>query len=352
MKCLCVMMPAMLSCFSLLAFAADTKLPNVQILGTGGTIAGKAPSNTQMTGYASGVIAVQALIDAVPEMKQYANISGEQITNVSSPSLTIPIWLQMAKRVNELLAAKDVDGIVITHGTSTMEETGYFLNLVLKSEKPVVLVGAMRPASAISADGPVNLLDAVRLAASKEAVGKGVLIALNDEINGARDVTKTNTMAVETFKSPELGFLGYMQNGRPYFYRTSTRRHTARSEFSVDGLTSLPRVDIVYGYVNDDAVHVEAAVAAGAKGIVVAAPGHASLSNALRTALIAAQKKGVVIVKCSRVGNGMVTRVAEDDQYDFVVGDNLNVQKARILLMLALTRTDDLRQIQRMFNEY
>ena len=239
----------------------------------------------------------------------------------------------MAKRVNELLAAKDVDGIVITHGTSTMEETGYFLNLVLKSEKPVVLVGAMRPAS-------------------KEAVGKGVLIALNDEINGARDVTKTNTMAVETFKSPELGFLGYMQNGRPYFYRTSTRRHTARSEFSVDGLTSLPRVDIVYGYVNDDAVHVEAAVAAGAKGIVVAAPGHASLSNALRTALIAAQKKGVVIVKCSRVGNGMVTRVAEDDQYDFVVGDNLNVQKARILLMLALTRTDDLRQIQRMFNEY
>jgi len=215
-----------------------------------------------------------------------------------------------------------------------------------------VLVGAMRPASAISADGPVNLLDAVRLAASKEAVGKGVLIALNDEINGARDVTKTNTMAVETFKSPELGFLGYMQTGRPYFYRTSTRRHTARSEFSVDGLTSLPRVDIVYGYVNDDAVHVEAAVAAGAKGIVVAAPGHASLSNALRTALIAAQKKGVVIVKCSRVGNGMVTRVAEDDQYDFVVGDNLNVQKARILLMLALTRTDDLRQVQRMFNEY
>lgn len=219
MRGLSIVTVLLLSC-SLVAFAAETNLPNVQILGTGGTIAGKAPSNTQMTRYSSGVIAVQALIDAVPEMKQYANIGGEQITNVSSPNLTVPIWLQMAKRINQLLATKDVDGIVITHGTSTMEETGYFLNLVLRSEKPVVLVGAMRPASAISADGPVNLLNAVRLAASKEAAGKGVLIALNDEINSARDATKTNTMAVETFKSPELGFLGYIQNGKPYFYRT------------------------------------------------------------------------------------------------------------------------------------
>jgi L-asparaginase len=233
-----------------------------------------------------------------------------------------------------------------------MEETAYFLNVVIKSDKPVVLVGAMRPATAMSADGPLNLLNAVRLAASKDAKGKGVLIALNDEINGARDATKTNTVSIETFKAPELGYLGYIQNGRPYFYRTSTRRHTVTSEFSVEGLTQLPRVDIILGYVNDDAVHVEAAASAGAQGIVVAPPGHASLSNALRAALIAAQKKGIVIVKTSRTGNGMVTRVAEDDQYGFVAGDNLNAQKARILLMLALTKTSDLATIQRIFNEY
>ena len=305
-----------------------------------------------MTGYDSGVLTVQALINAVPEIKQYARVSGEQITNVASPSLTFDIWLVMAKRVNELLADDAVDGVVITHGTSTLEETAYFLNLVVRSDKPVVLVGAMRPATAISADGPVNLLNAVRLAASREARGKGVLVALNEEINGARDVTKTNTMAVETFKSPELGYLGYIQNGKPYFYRNSTRRNTVNSEFSVDGLTQLPRVDIIYGYINDDAVHVEAAVAAGAKGIVVAAPGHGSLSNALRAALIRAQQQGVVIVKTSRTGNGMITRVAEDDRYHFIAGDNLNAQKARILLTLALTMTGDLQEIQRLFNEY
>lgn len=327
-------------------------LPNISILATGGTIAGRAPSNVQMTGYESGVIGIESLLEAVPEIQQEANVSCEQITNVRSPSLTFAIWLQMANRINQLLAANDIDGVVITHGTSTMEETAYFLNLVIKSDKPVVLVGAMRPATAMSADGPLNLLNAVRLAASKDARGKGVIIALNDEINGARDATKTNTVSMETFKAPELGYLGYIQNGRPYFYRTSARRHTVASEFSVEGLTQLPRVDIILGYINDDAVHVEAAVAAGAQGIVVAPPGHASLSNALRAALIPAQKKGIVIVKSSRTGNGMVTRVAEDDQYGFVAGDNLNAQKARILLMLALTKTIDLATIQRMFNEY
>jgi L-asparaginase len=330
----------------------QASLPRIQILATGGTIAGKAPASTQMTGYASGVLTVQALIDAVPEIKQYAVISGEQITNVSSPSLTFDILLTMAKRINELLSSDDVDGIVITHGTSTMEETAYFLNLLVKSDKPVVLVGAMRPATAISADGPVNLLNAVRLAGSKEARGKGVLMAMNDEISGARDATKTNTMTVETFKSPELGYLGYIQNGKPYFYRISTRRHTVNSEFNTSGLTRLPRVDIIYGYISDDAVHIEAAIAAGAKGIVVAAPGHGSLSNAVRAALIQAQQKGVVIVKSSRTGNGMITRVAEDDKYNFIAGDNLNAQKARILLTLALTKTDNVQQIQQIFNEY
>jgi L-asparaginase len=192
----------------------------------------------------------------------------------------------------------------------------------------------------------------VRLAASPYARGKGVLIALNDQINSAREATKTNTVSAETFKAPELGYLGYIQNGKPYFYRTSTRRHTVNSEFSIAGVSDLPRVDIVLGYVNDDAVHVDAALAAGAKGIIVAAPGHASMSKALKAALISARNKGVVVVKTSRTGNGMVTRVAEDDQYGFIAGDNLNPPRARILLILSLTKTNELVAIQRIFNEY
>ena len=193
------------------AAALAAELPNVVILATGGTIAGRGGSATQMTGYNPGEIGVQILINAVPEIKQYANVSGEQVANIGSFAMTHEVWLKLAKRVNELLASPAVDGIVITHGTDTLEETAYFLNLVVKSDKPVVLVGAMRPATAISADGPVNLLNAVRLAGSPKARGKGVLVGMNDQINGARDVTKTNTTHVETFKSWELGYLGYIR---------------------------------------------------------------------------------------------------------------------------------------------
>jgi L-asparaginase len=288
----------------------------------------------------------------VPEIKQFAEISGEQVANIGSYAMTNDVWLKLAKRVNELLASDDTDGIVITHGTDTLEETAYFLNLVVKSNKPVILIGAMRPATAISADGPVNLLNAVRLAGSKEAIGQGVLVAMNDQINGARDVTKTNTTHVETFKAPELGYLGYIQNGQPYFYHQSMRKHTTETEFDLTGITKLPRVDIVYGHVNGDRVLVDAAVAAGAKGIVHAGMGHGSIHPATKEGLLDARKAGVVIVKSSRVGNGMVTRVASDDKDGFVAADTLNVQKARILLMLALTKTSDPTEVQRMFNEY
>ncbi len=351
--CLAVVFVLLLAAQTALAAPADgAKLPNVKILATGGTIAGKGASSTQMTDYDPGTIGVQVLIDAVPELKQYANVSGEQVANIGSYAMTHDVWLKLAGRCNELLASDDVDGIVITHGTDTLEETAYFLNLVVKSDKPVVLVGAMRPATALSADGPVNILNAVRLAGSKEAVGKGVLVAMNDQLNGARDVTKTNTTHVETFKAPELGYLGYIQDGRPYFYRESTRRHTTRSEFDVTGLTKLPYVAIVYGHVNHDRVAVDALVAAGVKGIVHAGMGHGSIFPVTRDALAEAVKKGVVVVKSSRVGNGQVTRVSEDDQYGFVAGDTLNPQKARILLMLALTKTSDPKEIQRMFDEY
>ena len=327
-------------------------LPNVKILATGGTIAGRGASASQMLGYSPGEIGIQVLIEAVPEMKQYANVSGEQVANIGSFAMTHEIWLKIANRVNELLALAEVDGIVITHGTDTLEETAYFLNLVVRSDKPVVLVGAMRPATAISADGPVNLLNAVRLAGSPAAKGKGVLVAMNDQLNGARDVTKTNTTHVETFKAPELGYLGYIQNGLPYFYREINRKHTFKSEFDVKGLAELPYVEILYGHVNGDKVLVDALVAAGVKGIVHAGMGHGSIFPVTQDALAEAVKQGIPVVKSSRVGNGIVTRIADDDKYNFVAGDTLNPQKARILLMLALTKTKDPKEIQRIFDEY
>lgn len=270
--------------------------PKVVILGTGGTIAGKAGSNTEMTGYQAGEIGIQTLINAVPEMLEVADVTGEQFCNIGSFDMIDDIWLRLSRRVSKLLQQPEVDGIVITHGTDTLEETAYFLNLTVKSEKPVVLVGAMRPATAISADGPVNLLNAVALAGSQEAVGKGVLIAMNDQINGARDATKTNTTHVETFKSWELGYLGYFQNGKPIFYKASLRRHTAAAEFDISKVTALPRVDIVYLHVNCDDILVRAAVSAGALGIVIAAFGHGNLHINIKPALIKIARSGIPVV--------------------------------------------------------
>jgi len=337
------------------AHARGVGLPNVMVLATGGTIAGSGASSTTVVGYTAATVGIDTLLNAVPELKTVANVKGEQVFQIASENMNNDYWLKLAKRVNTLLAQDDVDGIVITHGTDTIEETSYFLDLVVKSKKPVVVVGAMRPSTAISADGPINLFNAVILAGSEEAVGKGVLVALNDQINAARDVTKNNTSTADTFRTPELGFLGYMQGNKPYFYRQSTRRHTADSEFDVSNLDTLPRVDIVYGYANMDRVPIDAFVAAGAKGIVHAGTGDGSLARpAIEPALDEAHKKGVTIVRSSRVGNGIVARngEAKDDEHDFVVSDTLNPQKARILLMLALTKTSDTKEIQRMFYTY
>lgn len=303
-------------------FAADK--PAVKILATGGTIAGSAPSNTQMTGYKAGALGIDVLINAVPQMKDVAVVSGEQVANIGSQDMTNDVWLKLADRCNKLLAQDDVKGVVITHGTDTLEETAYFLNLVVKSDKPVVLVGAMRPATAISADGPVNLLNAVKLAASPKAVGKGVLVAL-----------------------------GYFTGGEPYFYKESLRKHTKNTVFDVSGLKELPRVDIVYTHVNDDRVLVDAAVKAGAKGIVYAGSGMGSIHKDAEPGLAEAVKKGVTVVRASRVGNGMVVEGSKEwTDEGFLNGDNLNPQKARVLLQLALTKTSDPKAIQKMFDEY
>lgn len=330
------------------------RLANVTILATGGTIAGSGASSTTTIGYTAATVGVQQLIQAVPEMAKVANVTGEQVFQIASESMGNEHWLALAKRVNVLLNQANVDGIVITHGTDTMEETAYFLNLVVKSRKPVVLVGAMRPSTAMSADGPINLYNAVALASNPDAAGKGVMIAMGDQIHGARDVSKTNTSTPDSFKSADLGMMGYIQGGKPYFYRVSSRKHTADSEFDIGALQALPQVDIIYGYANMNAVALDAFVAAGAKGIIHAAVGDGSLPAKVKPALSAARQKGTLIVRSSRVGQGIVARNGEanDDQLDFVVSDTLNPQKARILLMLALTKTSNTKDIQRMFYAY
>lgn len=266
-------------------------------IGTGGTIASSGDRTTMTVGYTNANIAIDSVINSVPELKNVANVTGEQFVQIASFNMTNEIWLNLGKRVNELLASPNVDGIVITHGTDTIEETAYFLILVVKSEKPVVIVGAMRPATAMSADGPINLYNAVVLAGSKETRGKGVLITLNDTINAARETTKTSTFRADTFKAEEVGALGYIQENRAQFYRQSVRRHTTNSEFDIKNLTELPKVDIVYGYADNNRIAVDAFVKNGEKGIVSAGTGNGSFSDALFEGMISARQDGVVIVR-------------------------------------------------------
>ena len=333
---------------------ATKDLPNIVILATGGTIAGTGATSTTTVGYTAAKLPVETVISAVPELKNIANVTGEQVLQIPSEDMTNAGLLKIAKRVNALLARPDVTGVVITHGTDTIEETAYFLNLVVKSEKPVVLVGAMRPSTALSADGPINLYNAVSIAVSKESVGKGVMIALNDQISAARETTKTSTSSMNTFQAPDFGYLGYVQLGKPYFYRLSNRKHTVNTEFNITNLTKLPQVDIVYGYGNNSRAILDAVVADGAKGIVYAGTGNGSISVQVEPSAADARKKGVVILRSARAGAGMVARNGEekDDQQDWIVADNLNPQKARILLMLGLTVTNNTKALQEMFYKY
>jgi L-asparaginase len=334
------------------ALAAD-KLPTVVVLATGGTIAGAAASDVQ-AGYTSGQVGVEQLLAAVPQAKKLANLRGEQIANIGSQDMNDEVWLKLARRVNELLAMPDVDGVVITHGTDTIEETSYFLNLVVKSRKPVVLTAAMRPSTALSADGPLNFYNAVAVAANEDAAGRGVLVVVNDWIHGAASLTKTSTTAVQTFLSPLRGLVGTVAYGDAEFYRGAVGRNTVDSEFSLDGVTALPRVDIVMAHENMDGALIDAAVAAGAKGIVVAGVGNGNMTKPALDALAAQAKKGIVCVRSTRVATGRVGRNVEvdDDKLGLVASDDLNPQKARVLLRLALLKPRSLADMQRLFAEY
>ncbi|ARD55174.1 type II asparaginase [Bacillus safensis] len=330
----------------------NKSLSNIKVLATGGTIAGSSDSDTDTTGYKSGSLGIDKVIASVPQLKDIANVTGEQVANVGSENVDNALLLKLAKRVNELLKDDQVDGIVITHGTDTLEETAYFLHLVVKSDKPVVVVGSMRPASAISADGPLNLYHAVKIASAKEAKGKGVMVTLNDRIASARFVTKTNTTTTDAFKSLEQGYIGEVTGEVVSFYNEPTRKHTTESEFDVSKIKELPQVDILYGYQNDQKYMYDAAVKAGAKGIVVAAAGNGTMSTEAIKGATDAVKKDVVLVRSSRTGNGIVTREKTDDEHHFVSSDSLNPQKARILLMLALTKTKDPVKVQRYYEQY
>ncbi len=333
--------------------AQVSKKPNVVILATGGTIAGSIDSNIKTTGYTAGVVGVDVLINAVPEIKNLANIKGEQIANIDSADMTDEIWLTLGKRVNSLLASPDVDGIVITHGTDTMEETAFFLHLTIKSDKPVVLVGAMRPSTAMSADGPKNLYNAVALAASPKARNKGVMIAMNDRIQSARGATKTHALNVETFKSPNSGDMGYILDGNVFFNYAPLQPHTRKSIFNIDRIESLPKVDILYSYANDGSgVAAKALFKAGAKGIVVAGTGAGSIHKYQKEVLKNLMQQGLVVVQSSRVGSGIVLANSDDAKLGFIGAHDLNPQKARILLMLALTKTNKTDAIAKIFETY
>lgn len=328
------------------------KKPNVVVLATGGTIAGAAATGTQ-SGYTSGQVTIDAMLDSVKGIRDLANLKGEQISNVGSQDMSFDIMLKLAKRINELLAG-DVDGVVITHGTDTMEETAFFLNLTVKSDKPVVLVGSMRPSTAVSADGPLNLYNAVAVAADPRAKGRGVLVVMNDQIQGAHSLTKTSTTAVQTFMSPVRGVVGVTAYGKNDFYNTPSWKHTTSSEFDVSNVTKLPRVDIIYADVDMPPDLIDASVNSGAKGIVIAGVGNGNMNKASLDAAAAAVKKGVVVVRSSRVPTGTVGRNVEvkDDELGFIASDELNPPKARILLSLALLKPHTPQQIQELFTTY
>ena len=323
--------------------------PRVEIIATGGTIAGAQASKTDY-GYKSGTFKVEDLINAVPHMQDLATITGEQVVNIGSQDMNDAVWLKLSKRINERLAASDVDAIVVTHGTDTMEETSYFIELTTPRGKPIVFTGSMRPATAVSADGPGNLYNAVATAADADARGRGVLVELNDSIHLARNVTKTDTTNVETFRSLVRGPVGLVNTGKVAFFRKANAGDRG-AVFDVTQLDSLPRVDILYAHANMSTDLIDAAIKGGAKGLVIAGVGDGNMTKPALDRLAQAAKDGIVVVRSTRLPEGLVLRNNEvdDDKLGFVASGELTPPKARVLLQLALTKTKDPVEIQKMF---
>ncbi|MEY3871370.1 MAG: hypothetical protein RLZZ296_365 [Pseudomonadota bacterium] len=331
-----------------------TPLPKIAVLGTGGTIAGTGPSSTLYAGYQAAVAGVEDLLLAIPALNEAALLEWEQVAQVASQNLGGATLLHLARRVNFWLNKTDCNGVVVTVGTNTLEETAYFLNLVVKSRKTVVITGAMRPANSLSADGAMNLYRSVIAAASPLTAGLGVLVIMNDQIIAARDAHKTDTMTVDSFKAPVFGILGWVFDGQVRLYKRPARIHTFETEFDTDKLISLAQVDIIVGHQDDSGVAVAALVNSGAKGLVIAGAGTASLSDAMTEAVRRATKKGVIVVRVPRAATGIVMRNFEfdDSSHGTVAGDTLSAAKARILLALAISHGMQTDQVQTAFDMY
>jgi glutamin-(asparagin-)ase len=332
---------------------AQQALPNVVILATGGTIAGAGASAVNSATYAAAKVGVEKLIAGLPELSKVANVRGEQVFQVASESLTNDNLLTLAKRVSALSKQADVDGIVITHGTDTLEETAYFLTLTVHTSKPIVVVGSMRPGTALSADGALNLYDAVNVAGSKDAAGKGVLVTMNDNIDSGRDVSKNVNIKTSAFSS-QWGPLGMVVEGKNYWFRAPVKRHTMNSEFDIDSINALPPVEIAMGYEGVSSIAIDAIAKSGAKALIHGGTGNGSVADRIVPNLQKARTDGVIVIRSSRVPDGFVIRNAEqpDDKYDWVVAHDLRPQKARILAMVALTKTNNTKELQRIFWEY
>ena len=296
----------------------------IALIGTGGTIAGKGASDTDLTGYTAGVLGLDEILASVPGTEPYGPYTYTQFSNIESSDITVKHWLDLSKLVQQLVDQDDIGGVVITHGTDSMEETAYFLNLTVHTDKPIVVTGSMRPAGVISADGPINLLQAIQVARTPASVGKGVLVVLNGYVDGARDVSKRNTTNVATFDSPLVGHLGIVQDGVAHYYKASTRCHTKESEFDVSDLKELPRV-------------------------ILTGLGHGTIPQNVRQIT---QNTSFPTIRASRTGSGMVSAVPQDTLAGYLVSDTLSPQKARILLMLGLTKTKNLKKLQQFFYTY
>ena len=332
-----------------------TDRPLVAAIGTGGTISSMGRDSTDVLDYPDfGVkLPIEEVVGRYPEIAKIAEVLPVPFRSVGSTAIGPSEWLELAQIIHRLAAEQPaISGFVIPHGTATLEETAYFLHLALKTDKTVVVVGAQRPASALGTDAGMNLLGAIRTATAPVARGLGVLVTLNDEIQSAREVTKTSTYRLQTFRSPDFGVLGHIDGDGVQIYRRSTRRHAPDTEFEVAGLAGLPRVDIAYSYAGGDGTVVDALVAAGARGIVSAGLAPGIPTPLERAALERARDAGMIVVQSSRAGSGRIALRRYLQEEGMVAADNLNPQKARVLLMLALTRTQNVGEIRRMFATY
>ena len=350
-KTLSTLSLALCLCLPISSFAKN----NVVVVATGGTIAGAGANSTNSATYSAAKVPVDDLLNAVPQIQNLANVTGVQALQIASESITDKELISIARQVNDLVKKPTVNGIVITHGTDTLEETAFFLSLVIKTDKPIVVVGSMRPPSALSADGPLNLYSAVALASADSAKGKGVMVLMNDGIFAARDVTKTINIHTNAFVS-QWGPLGALVEGKPYWFRNVAKKYNSNSEFNIENIKgdSLPLVQIVYGSGNMLPDAYLAYQKAGTQAIIHAGTGNGSVAKYIVPTLQQLQKDGVQIIRSSRVPQGFVLRNAEqpDDQYGWVVAHDLNPQKAKLLAALALTKTKDAKEIQRIFWEY